>query len=103
MSTVTPIVQVDDGRVRVTRWTLRRGHDTGQHRHEHDYVVVPLVDARMTVVATDGSSTTHELHAGASYARSSGVEHTVSNEHDEPLDFVEVEIIGGAKVADDEG
>jgi quercetin dioxygenase-like cupin family protein len=100
---VTPIVQVDDGRVRVTRWTLRRGDDTGRHRHEHDYVVVPLVDARMTVVATDGSRTTHELRSGVSYARSAGVEHTVGNEHDDPLDFVEVEIIGLSGAAVGEG
>jgi quercetin dioxygenase-like cupin family protein len=92
--TVTPVVQVDDGEVRVTRWTLRTGEGTGRHRHEFHYVVVPLADARMTVVGADGTRSTHDLRAGASYARTAGVEHTVSNEDEHTLDFVEIEVVG---------
>jgi quercetin dioxygenase-like cupin family protein len=93
MGTVTPVVQVDDGRVRVARWTLHRGEDTGRHRHAYDYVVVPLTDARMTVVDVDGTRSTYDLRTGVSYARTAGVEHTVGNEDDATLDFVEVEIV----------
>jgi len=93
MNTVTPVVQVDDGQVRVARWTMLRGEDTGRHRHQYDYVVVPLANARMTVVDADGTRSAHDLRMGASYARAAGVEHTVGNEGEETLDFVEIEII----------
>lgn len=33
-------VQIDDGRVRVTKWSFVPGAETGWHRHEYDYVVV---------------------------------------------------------------
>ncbi len=84
---------MDDGQVRVTRWTLACGDNTGLHQHEHDYVVVPIVDARITAVADDGTRTTSHLRAGVSYARPAGVKHTVSNESAELVDFVEVEIL----------
>jgi quercetin dioxygenase-like cupin family protein len=93
MDTVTPVMQVDDGQVRVARWTMRRGQDTGRHRHQYDYVVVPLANARMTVVDPDGTRSMHDLRMGVSYARTAGVEHTVGNEDDQTLDFVEIEII----------
>lgn len=84
-------VQIDNERVLVTRWTLRRGEDTGRHRHERDYVVVPLSDAQMTVTSDTGSVATVDVHAGVAYFREAGVEHTVGNEQDVLLDFVEVE------------
>ncbi|MGN6129303.1 MAG: hypothetical protein ACTHOK_03090 [Nocardioidaceae bacterium] len=96
MGTVTAELQSDDGRVRVSRWVLARGEDTGPHRHEHDYVVVPIADATMTVVSADGTRSTNRLQAGVSYLRSAGVEHTVSNEHDQVVDFVEIEMLGTA-------
>ena len=85
-------VQIDNERVVVTRWTLRRGEDTGRHRHERDYVVVPLSDAQMTVTPDNGSVTTVEVEAGVAYFRNAGVEHNVANEGDKTLDFVEVEV-----------
>jgi beta-alanine degradation protein BauB len=32
----------DDDRVRITTWTFEDGEYTGHHRHEYDYVVVPI-------------------------------------------------------------
>ena len=84
-------VQIDNDRVLVTRWTLSRGEDTGRHRHERDYVVVPLCDAQMTVTSDNGAVTTVDVQAGVAYFRQAGVEHTVGNEQDVLLDFVEVE------------
>ena len=42
--------QIDNARVRVTRHRLAPGAHTGFHRHEHDYVVVPVTAGRMRIV-----------------------------------------------------
>lgn len=86
-------VQIDNPEVRVTRWTLARGEETGQHRHEYDYVVVPLAEARMRVRHADGSETTTELSPGWSYYREAGAEHNVYNQEGALVDFIEVEIV----------
>lgn len=85
--------QVDNPDVRVTRWTLAQGEETGPHRHEHDYVVVPLVVARMQVHHADGTRSTTELTPGESYYRQAGAEHNVRNEDEAVVDFVEVEMV----------
>jgi quercetin dioxygenase-like cupin family protein len=95
MSQQTFEVQVDNPSVRVTRWTLGAGEETGTHHHEYDYVVVPVADAKMLVEDTDGTLTTSELRSGTAYYRTAGVEHNVSNDGDELLDFVEVEVVRG--------
>ncbi len=86
-------VQIDNPDVRVTRWTLTQGEETGPHRHEYDYVVVPLVTARMQVRFPDGTEMTTELVPGASYHREAGAEHNVRNDEAAVVDFVEVEIV----------
>jgi len=45
-----PDRQIDNARVRVTRHHLAPGTHTGSHRHEHDYVVVPVTAGRMRIV-----------------------------------------------------
>lgn len=85
-------VEIDNEIVRVTRWTLGPSEDTGQHRHEFDYVVVPLTQGQMFVANTDGSSTTNDVTPGSPYFRHSGSEHTVSNSGRDVLDFVEIEV-----------
>ena len=85
-------VEIDNDKVRVTRWTLRPKEDTGQHRHEFDYVVVPLVQGKMLVANADGSSTSNDVSQGSPYFRESGAEHTVSNSGSDVLDFVEIEV-----------
>ena len=45
-------VQIDEAEVRVTEWRLPPGH----HRHEYDYVVVPMTDGELTVVVASGTS-----------------------------------------------
>ena len=85
-------VQSEDGRFRVTRWTIDPGGAIPMHRHEHDYVVVPLVDGTMHVVTPDGAATAAQLRVGQSYTRTAGVEHQVENRgSSEPVVFVEVE------------
>lgn len=85
-------VQVDNDRVRVTKWSFAPGAATGWHRHEFDYVVVPLVTGALRIVGPDGTGTISELRAGQSYFRQAGVEHDVINASDGDFAFVEIEI-----------
>lgn len=90
-----PTVQVDNGRVRVTKWTFPgRGDNTGWHRHEHDYVVVPLLDGRLRIDQGGGNFTASDLEAGKPYFREKGVEHDVISDNDREYAFVEIEITG---------
>jgi quercetin dioxygenase-like cupin family protein len=86
-----PTVQIDDDTVRVTEWRFAPGAATGFHRHEFDYVVVPLTTGRLAVESKDGSVMA-ELTAGRSYTRAAGVEHDVRNANAFEFVFVEVEI-----------
>jgi quercetin dioxygenase-like cupin family protein len=38
----TSTVFIDNERITVTEWRFAPGASTGWHRHEHDYVIVPL-------------------------------------------------------------
>ena len=69
-----PTVQVDNERVRVTEWRFEPGAATGWHRHEHDYVVVPLTTGRLMLEEPGGGSRHPELTAGGSYFKRAGVE-----------------------------
>jgi beta-alanine degradation protein BauB len=42
MPTARSETSADDDRVRITTWTFEDGEDTGHHRHEYDYIVVPI-------------------------------------------------------------
>ena len=86
-----PDVQVDNDRLRVTRWSFAPGAETGWHRHEMDYVVVPVVDGTLLIESGD-TSQPFELIAGQSYARKAGVEHNVVNGSGHPIAFVEIEL-----------
>lgn len=83
--------QIDTPRTRVTRYRLPPGATTGAHRHEHDYVIVPVTSGRLRVVA-NGQEVFADLASGVSYARSAGVEHEVFNAGSGEMVFVEVEL-----------
>ena len=85
--------QIDNARTRVTRHHLAPGAHTGHHRHEYDYVVIPIVDGRMRIVE-GGREVFAELSAGVTYFRQAGVEHDVFNAMEHDLVFVEVELRG---------
>jgi quercetin dioxygenase-like cupin family protein len=40
-------VLTENERTRVTEWRFAPGAATGWHRHEYDYVVVPMLDGRL--------------------------------------------------------
>jgi quercetin dioxygenase-like cupin family protein len=84
-------VSIDNDRVRVTTWTLARDERTGRHRHELDYVVVPLTAGQLAMTSA-GTATSSELTHGGCYFRDAGVEHDVSNPRAQTVAFVEIEI-----------
>jgi len=87
----TPTVLIDNDRVRVTRWRFVPGAATGWHRHEHDYVIVPLTDGSLTLVEPDGERQS-DLTTGVPYFREAGVEHDVVNANERELEFIEIEV-----------
>jgi mannose-6-phosphate isomerase-like protein (cupin superfamily) len=91
MTAAVPTVQVDGDRVRVTEWRFAPGAATGLHRHEHDYVVVPLTTGRL-LIREGGEERAADLVLGRAYARGAGVEHDVMNPGPEPFVFIEIEI-----------
>jgi len=84
-------IQEDNDTTRVTRWSFAPGAETGFHRHDHDYVVVPLTTGALKIVDKDGEESTSQLSAGVSYFRRAGVEHNVINASGADFAFVEVE------------
>ena len=92
MKKAKPVSRVENALVRVTEWQFEPGAATGHHRHEFDYVVVPLVDGLLRIIAA-GAESNAELRKGVAYFRKAGVEHDVINAGDQPLAFVEIELL----------
>ena len=85
-------VFIDNERVRVTEWRFAPGAATGWHRHEMDYVVVPMVEGELELVGPDGARSRAQLKQGVPYFRSAGVEHDVINANAFEFAFVEIEL-----------
>lgn len=85
-----PTLQIDNDRVRVIEWRFSPGASTGWHRHDYDYVVVPMTTGRLKLVDAQGERFA-DLVAGASYTRKAGVEHDVINANAEEFVFIEIE------------
>jgi beta-alanine degradation protein BauB len=80
-------------KVRVTTWTFGAdGVSTGQHRHEFDYVVVPITGGAFIVNETDGSVREMAQVAGSSYLGTAGTAHDVANTPGHKVVFVEIEL-----------
>ncbi|KRS15603.1 cupin domain-containing protein [Roseovarius indicus] len=89
-----PTVMIDNARVRVTEWRFAKpGDNTGWHRHEYDYVVVPLFDGVLEIDLGNGERVTAPMQNGVPYFRELGVEHDVINGNDFECAFVEVELL----------
>ncbi len=83
----------DDDRVRVTTWTFATAGDaTGHHRHEFDYVVVPVTGGTFTVIDLDGAVREMTQVAGEPYLGTAGTAHDVISSTDGEAVFVEVEL-----------
>ena len=86
-----PTILIDNERTRVTEWRFAAGAATGWHRHEYDYVVVPMMDGRLELSTEDGEKQIAELSEGVAYFRRMGVEHDVKNVNEFEYAFIEVE------------
>ncbi|BBY52164.1 cupin [Mycolicibacterium arabiense] len=95
MSTARATVAIDDPRIRVTTWTFDQAGDaTGPHRHEYDYVVIPVTGGTFTVTDADGSTRQMTQRAGSPYQGAAGTDHDVASSSDATAIFVEVELKG---------
>lgn len=94
-----PTVLIENGRTRVTQWFFpKRGDNTGWHRHDYDYVVVPVQDGVLEIKDETGAITRSELKVGAPYFRGLGVQHDVLNGNDAGFAFIEVEFLDSAEL-----
>lgn len=92
--TAKPTVFIENNRTRVTEWRFKkRGDNTGWHKHEYDYVVVPLFDGYLEIDTGTKTLTRAEMKSGEPYYREHGTEHDVINGNDFECAFVEIEIL----------
>jgi beta-alanine degradation protein BauB len=91
----TPHVHISEPHVRVTEWRFKPGAETGWHRHEADYVVVPMLDGDLLLEEPGGGTRTATLKRHVPYARREGVEHNVVNANPFEFAFLEIEHLKG--------
>jgi beta-alanine degradation protein BauB len=68
------------------------GVATGRHRHEFDYVVVPITGGTFKVIELAGSVRDMTQVAGSPYLGTAGTEHDVVSATDREAVFVEIEL-----------
>ena len=85
-------IMIDNKKTRVTKWFFEIGEDTGQHTHEYDYIVVPMLDGQLKIVSAEGLTNLSDLSCGISYFKEKGVTHNVINNNNFQYSFVEIEI-----------
>ena len=85
-----PTVLIDNAVTRVTEWRFAVGAATGWHRHEYDYVVVPMTTGKLRIVDANDELVA-ELTECVPYYRQIGVEHDVINVNDFAFCFIEIE------------
>ncbi|MCK5778088.1 MAG: cupin domain-containing protein [Rhodospirillales bacterium] len=89
-----PTVFIENDRTRVTEWRFKnKGDNTGWHRHEYDYVVVPLFDGQLEIDTGADERVIAPMKNGVPYFREVGVEHDVINGNDFECAFVEIEFL----------
>lgn len=97
--TAHPTVLIDNDRVRVTEWRFKnRGDNTGWHRHDYDYIIVPMFTGTLDIDVGGGEIVKADLTKGVPYFREIGVEHDVINGNDFEFAFVEVELLETRRV-----
>ena len=89
---ITETVIVDNARTKVIEYRFAPGASTGWHRHELDYVVVPIMDGRLKMIGPGGAESFADIKAGQPYFREAGVEHEVINDGDGEYAFIEIEL-----------
>jgi hypothetical protein len=95
VSAATPAAVSDNNRARVTTWAFSRaGAATGPHRHEFDYIVVPVTGGTFQVTGADGSVTAMTQVPGVPYSRPAGTTHDVISTSGHEAVLVEIELKG---------
>ena len=84
-------VQIENEKVLVVLWRFPPGACVAWHKHEFDYVVVPLTSGNLTVSNSAGSAEAR-LVAFQPYARYAGVEHRVENRSEHEIVWVEIDL-----------
>ena len=84
-------VQLDNDRFLITKWVFSPNSETGWHRHNYDYIVVPLSDGQLSLETNEGERDL-TLQKGGSYSRKKGVEHNVVNKSLSEVSFIEIEL-----------
>ena len=92
MPTARSETSIDDDRLRITTWTFEDGEDTGDHRHEYDYVVVPITGGTFAITEPGGTAREMTQQAALAYLGRAGTEHNVINRSGRTAVFVEVEL-----------
>ena len=90
----TRTVLLDDERKRVSHFHFKPGDETGWHKHEYDYFVVYLTDARLLHMPRGGDEATLEHKARDSRAIAAGVEHNVRCLSTHDVELLEIEYKG---------
>jgi quercetin dioxygenase-like cupin family protein len=85
-------VHITNERVIVNEWRFAPGANTGWHRHEYDYVIVPIMDGKLRLLEPGDVTRDAQLQLGIPYFRKAGVEHDVVNPNDGEFAFIEIEI-----------
>jgi beta-alanine degradation protein BauB len=85
-------IHFDTDKVRVTTWSFEDGEATGHHRHEFDYVVVPITGGTFAVLESDGSTRELTQRAAAPYLGRAGTTHDVINRSGGSASFIEIEL-----------
>ncbi|MBO0356033.1 hypothetical protein J0656_18590 [Muricauda ruestringensis] len=84
-------VQVDNDAIKVVHWSFEPGASTGWHKHDFDYLVIPMENGQLTSI-DNMNETVLNLQKGKSYFKSAGVEHEIINSNEFAFQFVEVEL-----------
>ena len=83
---------INNDKIRVTNWFFKPGEETGEHVHEYDYLVIPMVDGILKIINEDGSVSMSELNKGLPYFRQKGTKQNVITTNKFEYSFIEVEI-----------
>lgn len=83
--------QINNERTCVNHLLFPVGGESQWHRHDRDYVIVPMQDCQLDIDTGEGPKTV-SMKAGECYFRYAGVEHNVMNNTDQDIVLIEVEI-----------
>ena len=89
----TSNIQINNKKVRVTKYSFKPGQETGMHKHLYDYIVTPLTNGHLLLIDKEGNESEYILRASHSYFRNAGIEHNVINKGNKNLIFIETELI----------